>query len=645
MAAFGNRYFEKMGDVDYENDDMRISSNYRVEVEEWQDINKELKKHGLPIVKILHPSDVTLLSGRTICMDLPMSQTVRENFISLMVDCDHRQNLLQDLILSNNQIKEDLTKQTDLMEKYHGRMKELKVLLESSRNRVEELEKDQDMKSSIFEEEEEKLKNTKKSMHQKCKFLQQKCDNQEKELERLKHKLGKMASEEEKRTERQNQIFQEFKKRTARAHNTMDEKLLDIIDAYEKQISSMQKELDFYKSDEVTDNRTYEEDSVHEAGVSSNMKSLIRSYEKQLSKANDKVKKLQDEKDLVKLEMGSRPEITDYRVIQQRVKKLEKLLAVHNISIPGENDKKDPFRQRKKYSTKLDDLEYLPLDLCRQYLRDVATELDTDDLENVTPRVQKFNERLETALQFEQFCRNVTEMVNEDDINTSKGRSKSPSRKKNNLSSKSLQLAMATIQSWKDDQDSLQELAISVNKLGDRVAPWLKIRLGSEPSVSKIITALDKLVYDDGISKDKDGKEHPSRSVLESIVKHFQTLFDVPSVSGVYPRMNDIYSKLGEVHNVLNTLRNLLGLDTDCKSSDIVDTVGRLCSQHNNTTSRQLKALLQTEDLEGVIRRLEEHNSFFPAFQEVMRKMFDILDVQRMDQVIPAVRALKLLAS
>ena len=38
-------------------------------------------------------------------MDLPMSQMVRENFISLMVDCDHRQNLLQDLILTNNQLK------------------------------------------------------------------------------------------------------------------------------------------------------------------------------------------------------------------------------------------------------------------------------------------------------------------------------------------------------------------------------------------------------------------------------------------------------------------------------------------------------------------------------------------------------------
>jgi len=51
------------------------------------------------------------------------------------------------------------------------------------------------MKSSMFEEEEEKLKNTKKSIHQKCKYLQQKCDTQERELERLKSKISKMASE------------------------------------------------------------------------------------------------------------------------------------------------------------------------------------------------------------------------------------------------------------------------------------------------------------------------------------------------------------------------------------------------------------------------------------------------------------------
>jgi hypothetical protein len=50
---------------------------------------------------------------------------------------------------------------------------------------------------------------------------------------------------------------------------------------------------------------------------------------------------------------------------------------------------------------------------------------------------------------------------------------------------------------------SFQELSISVTKLGDRVAPWLKIRLSGAPTISKIITAVDKLVYDDGVSTDK----------------------------------------------------------------------------------------------------------------------------------------------
>jgi hypothetical protein len=44
-----------------------------------------------------------------------------------------------------------------------------------------------------------------------------------------------------------------------------------------------------------------------------------------------------------------------------------RVLAI--CSIPGEQNKKDPFRQRKKYSTKLEDLEYLPLDMCREFLR------------------------------------------------------------------------------------------------------------------------------------------------------------------------------------------------------------------------------------------------------------------------------------
>lgn len=38
------------------------------------------------------------------------------------------------------------------------------------------------------------------------------------------------------------------------------------------------------------------------------------------------------------------------------------------FSIPGEKPKTDPYRLKKKFSTRVIDLDYLPLDLCREYL-------------------------------------------------------------------------------------------------------------------------------------------------------------------------------------------------------------------------------------------------------------------------------------
>lgn len=54
--------------------------------------------------------------------------------------------------------------------------------------------------------------------------------------------------------------------------------------------------------------------------------------------------------------------------------------------------------------------------------------------------------------------------------------------------------------------------------------------------------------------------DRPSKEQLESVVAHFQKLFDVNSVSGVFPRMNEIYMRLGETYNTMNTMRELLNL-------------------------------------------------------------------------------------
>lgn len=44
------------------------------------------------------------------------------------------------------------------------------------------------------------------------------------------------------------------------------------------------------------------------------------------------------------------------------------------------------------------------------------------------------------------------------------------------------------------------------------------------------------------------------------MVAHFQKLFDVTSLSGVYPRMNEVYTRLGEMTNMTRNLRDVLEL-------------------------------------------------------------------------------------
>lgn len=44
------------------------------------------------------------------------------------------------------------------------------------------------------------------------------------------------------------------------------------------------------------------------------------------------------------------------------------------------------------------------------------------------------------------------------------------------------------------------------------------------------------------------------------MVSHFQKLFDVTSLSGVYPRMNEVYTRLEEMTNMTRNLRDVLEL-------------------------------------------------------------------------------------
>ncbi|XP_048455013.1 centrosomal protein of 70 kDa [Rhincodon typus] len=143
-------------------------------------------------------------------------------------------------------------------------------------------------------------------------------------------------------------------------------------------------------------------------------------------------------------------------------------------------------------------------------------------------------------------------------------------------------------------------------------------------------------------SRLQKGCKSASPQTLEAIVSHFQKLFDVSSLSGIYPRMNEVYCKLGEMNNAMKNLRQVLGLAETTPPSVLVNMIGKLCSLVNADTYRQVQRLLDTQDVDSIITKLEEHEEFFPVFYTVFKDLLQILEVDSMDHVLPAVSALKL---
>ncbi|XP_065606468.1 centrosomal protein of 70 kDa isoform X3 [Cyrtonyx montezumae] len=137
----------------------------------------------------------------------------------------------------------------------------------------------------------------------------------------------------------------------------------------------------------------------------------------------------------------------------------------------------------------------------------------------------------------------------------------------------------------------------------------------------------------------------PSLPTLFAMVSHFQKLFDVNSLNGIYPRMNEVYTKLGELTNAMRNLHEILELDRSVPPTVVVDTVGKLCDIINENVTEQLQRLLGTQDIHSIISKLEEHECFFPPFQALIQDLLSLLEISNLDDILPAVQKLKWAAS
>ncbi|XP_074767104.1 centrosomal protein of 70 kDa isoform X2 [Athene noctua] len=195
-------------------------------------------------------------------------------------------------------------------------------------------------------------------------------------------------------------------------------------------------------------------------------------------------------------------------------------------------------------------------------------------------------------------------------------------------------------------QQYLQDLHRSLRKLSLELVPW---HTGDPQDSRETIRVEDLQFIVDAILEEIENKEKnsqtPSLPTLFAIVSHFQKLFDVNSLNGVYPRMNEVYTKLGEMTNAMRNLHELLELDSSAPPTVVVDTVGKLCDIINENVTEQVEQLLGTQDIHSIINKLEEHECFFPPFQALIQDLLCLLEISNLDDILPTVQHLKLVAS
>ncbi|KAM9696127.1 centrosomal protein of 70 kDa isoform 4-T10 [Dama dama] len=511
---------------------------------EWESMSVLLMMHGLKPLSLVKRTDMKDL----IIFDKQSSQTMRENLKTMMEETSRQQNMIQELIETNKQLKNELQQQQSRAADQEQRANDLEQIMESVKSKIGEMEDESVNRVCQQKNKIKELQKEHKALQAKCEHYKKKRMEQQETIAALQKDIYRLTQEEEERIITQNRVFSYLCKRVP--HTVLDKQLLCLIDYYESKIRKFHKQRQ-YKEDESQS----EEEDYRSLSASPTYNGLLMSLQNQLKESKSKIDVLLSEKLNLQKDLEARPTQHELRLYKQQVKKLEKALK-KNIK-----------------------------------LQNIISQKKAEDKEG-----------------------------------------------KDEPSKDNQQQALI-------DQRYFQDLYKSLKILSAELVPWHNLKKQDENEgvrVEDLLFIVDTML-EEVENKAKDSNM-PDFHILRAIVSHFQKLFDVPSLTGVYPRMNEVYTRLGELNNAVRNLQELLELDSSSSLCVLVSTVGKLCRLINEDVNEKIMQVLGPEDLQSIIRKLEEHEEFFPAFQAFTNDLLKILEIDDLDAIVPAVRKLKILS-
>ncbi|XP_068919989.1 centrosomal protein of 70 kDa isoform X2 [Petaurus breviceps papuanus] len=569
--------------------DWTMTSSQQEEAE-WESINTLLMKNGLKpvfLVKRTHRKSLHDL----IVFDKQSSQRIRETLKRLVDDSTRNQNMIHQLIEANQQLRDELLQEQIRTSQEEKRANDLEQIVDSVKSKIIELEEESVVMVSQQQNQRREFQKDQKAAQSKYHQCEQKWMEQQKTLSCLQKEIHKLRKEEELRVASQKRVFNRLCKQATQT---------------------------------VVDKQHYKEDTDAEEGGKEdfvdldgtpNYKNLLTSLQNQLRAVKAKNDKLSCENQNLRKDLENRPSSHDLRLYKQQVKKLEKALK-KNIKLQeliGE-DKSESLDNRNSEISKTESQRQALFD--QKYFK-ILTNIDSI-ISNPRAPIVIYKQ------------------------------SKGPFQCYNKANSQECGFdhLPPTIKMWADQLTSLKDLHRSLEKLSEELLPWHDRKRYDKSEggikVEDLLFIVDTLLEE--VEHKKKG-DVPCPETLQAIVNHFQKLFDVTSVSGIYPRMNEVYTRLGEMNNAVRNIYEILELDNSSSLSVLVNTVGKLCKIINEDVGKHVQQVLGTQDIQSIIDKLEEYDEFFPAFQAFIQDLLQILEVNNLDAIIPEVKKLKLIAN
>ncbi|XP_025874319.1 centrosomal protein of 70 kDa isoform X1 [Vulpes vulpes] len=569
---------------------------------EWESINVLLMMHGLKPLSLVKRTDLKDL----IVFDKQSSQRMRQNLKTLVEETTRQQNMIQELIETNQQLKNELQLEQSRAADQEQRANDLEHIMESVKSKIGELEDESLNRVCQQQNKIKDLQKEYKALQAKCHHYKKKRMEQQEIITSLQKDIYRLTKEDEERVVTQNRVFAYLCKRVP--HTVLDRQLLCLIDYYESKIRKFQKQRQ-YKEDE---SQSEEEKDYRSLDASPTYKGLLMSLQNQLKESQCKIDALLSEKLNLQKDLETRPTQHELRLYKQQVKKLEKALK-KNIKLQDLISQKKAEDPEKPDEPNRDNQQQALID--QRYFQ-------------VLSSINSIVHNPRAPVIIYKQSKGGTQHFNKDLVRDC-----------------GFEHLIPIVEMWADQLTSLKDLYKSLKILSTELVPWHNLKRHDENEgirVEDLLFIVDTML-EEVENKEKDSNM-PNLKTLQAIVSHFQKLFDVPSLNGVYPRMNEVYTRLGEMNNAVRNLQELLELDSSSSLCVLVNTVGKLCRVINENMNEQVMQVLGPEDLQSIINKLEEHEEFFPAFQAFTNDLLEILEIDDLDAIVPAVKKLKILS-